>query len=155
MNYRKALINAALCGWKGDDPGSWPYPADLETILAWGSSYCKKGTQSKDLLPTFKELVKAGLFFEVHSGLFKVPCYYCSFETKFLSEITEDASNFELWDDLVEEYDGEHGMAWRKYGLCAGQGRQGPWGPCRGVECTWFKDGKEGCSWDLEFARSQ
>ena len=159
MNYRKALINAALCGWKGDSPCGWPSPADLETILAWGASYCTGGIKGEKLLPAFKELVKIGLFFEVHSGLFKVPCYYCSYETKLLSEITDDENIFELWDDWVEEFDHEQDMKWRKFGLCDGQGRQGPsggpWGPCLGPECCWFMDGKQTCNWELEFARNE
>jgi hypothetical protein len=156
MTPRQAFIYAALGGWKGDEPNPWICPMEFNDIGAWAKSYLPMST---DLLPeAFEELTQEGLFFEIHHGLFDPPCYYCSFDSDFLREIADGPEHVDFWKDLTDRYDQEHGLkTWRRLGLCAGQGSQGPsdapWGPCLGASCCWFMDGTERCNHDLRFAK--
>ena len=69
-----------------------------------------------------------------------------------------DQLPYELCDMICnysEDYDEQYDKTWRKMGLCAGQGSQGPsdapWGPCLGSSCFWFEDNKEYCNHGLTF----
>jgi len=158
LTPRQALIYAAAEGWQGDDPSPWISPAAVGDILAWAKSHISGQTQDEDFSSAFDELVLEGLFFEIHQGLFDPPCYYCSFDTDFLKEIPDGSQWVDFWDDWVQRYDEEHGFkTWRRMGLCAGQGSQGPsdapWGPCLGPSCCWFEDGDEQCNHELRFIK--
>jgi hypothetical protein len=154
---RQALIYAALTGWKGDEPNPWFCPVAINDLLAWAGSY---HPEPVDSLPrAFEELVLEGLFFEICRGLFDPPCYYCSFDSRFLEELPDGPEYVDYWRSLVDDYDEEYGRStWRSLGLCAGQGSQGPsdspWGPCLGASCCWFVDGDERCNHDLRFAKA-
>ena len=153
---RQALIWAALSGWRGDDPGPWIFPVAREDLIAWGGSHY--GGPTAHLKLAFAALELEGLFFEVHPGTFAPVVYYCCFDPDFLGELPDSDKYCELWESLGDEYDDEYGDAWRRTGICAGQGRQGPsdapWGPCLGPLCYWFQDGKESCNHGLSFNRS-
>jgi hypothetical protein len=153
---RQALIYAALAGWRGDEPNPWFCPVAIDDLLAWAASYRPHPIDS--LSQVLDELVLEGLFFEVHRGLFSPPCYYCSYAVKFLRDIPDGLEHVEYWQGLMDRYDEEHGPdIWRRLGLCAGQGSQGPsdapWGPCRGTACCWFVNGNERCNHSLRFAK--
>lgn len=153
---RQALILAALSGWRGDDPSSWISPTTREDLIAWGESHY--GGPSAHLERAFTALELEGLFFEVHPSTFFPVAYYCSFDPDFLQELPDSDQYQDLWESFVDEYDQEHGAAWRHAGLCAGQGSQGPsdsrWGPCLGLSCCWYQDGNETCNHELSFQRS-
>lgn len=154
---RQALIYAALTGWKGDEPNPWFCPVAINDLLAWAGSHRPDSVGS--LPQAFEELVREGLFFEIHRGLFDPPCYYCSFQSRFLEELPDGQEHVDYWEGLVDDYDDRYGLkTWRRLGLCAGQGSEGPsgspWGPCLGASCCWFVDGDERCHHDLHFART-
>ena len=156
LSPRQALLSAALSGWRGDTPCSWISPATRDTIIAWGESHY--GGPTAHLERAFTALELEGLFFEVHPTTFFPPAYYCCLDSDFIEELPDVVGEHELWDGLVEEYDEEHGFTWRRTGICAGQGSQGPsdWGPCLGPSCVWFQEGNESCNHDLSFnQRSQ
>jgi hypothetical protein len=159
MNFRQALIHAALCGWNGDLIGPWPSPANEELILSRGYSFCNTKATAKDLRPDFMALVEEGLFFRVHPDIFESPCYYCSYDVKFIEEIL-DTNHFDIteaidfWDYFPEECDEDYTTIWRTMGLCSSQGSQTTiWGTCLGKECCTFKYGNSECIWDLKFLR--
>jgi len=90
--------------------------------------------------------------------LFDPPCYYCEFDSRFLRELPDGSEHTLAWDSYVDDYDDEHGSkTWKRLGLCAGQGSQGPsdalWGPCLGASCCWFEDGSKHCNHQLTFAK--
>ena len=152
---RQALIYAALVGWKGDEPSPWFCPVAIDDILAWAKSHFQ-GTK-ESLITAFKELETEGLFFEIHKGVFDPPCYFCSYKTHFLNEISDGKANIDYWDGVSEDYDEKYGLkTWRTMGLCAGQGSQGPsdapWGPCLGYSCCWFEEGDKKCNHELLFS---
>lgn len=154
---RQALIYAAAEGWKGDGPSPWISPVANNDILAWAESHLSSSTYNHQiLLSAFEKLIQEGLFFEIHKGLYNPPCLYCSFDTNFLKEIPDGEKYADFWNDCVQRYDEEYGSkTWRRLGLCAGQGSQGPsdapWGPCLGSSCCWFEDNKEYCNHELRF----
>lgn len=153
---RQALVYAALCGWYGDDPGPWISPVAVDDILAWAKSHYRGPVE--DLAPVFEDLVTEGLFFEVCHGLFDPPCYYCKFDSRFLHGLPDGSEHTLAWDSYVDDYDDEHGSkTWKRLGLCAGQGSQGPsdapWGPRLGASCCWFEDGSKHCRHQLAFAK--
>lgn len=153
---RQALISAALCGWKGDEPSTWISPVVAEDILGWAKSYLPG--PNKFLASAFENLVTEGLFFEIHHGVFDPPCYYCSFVADFLKEIPTGPDFIDFWEDIVDKYNKEYGLSiWHRLGVCAGQGSQGPsgegWGSCLGASCCSFLDGSEHCTHDLNFVR--
>jgi hypothetical protein len=159
MNYRQALIHAAVCGWNGDEPGSWPAPADEKTILAWGGSYLDTNINENDLRPELMKLVAEGLFFQVHPDDFESPCYYCTYDLKFIEEIF-DTDCFDITDAIdflsyfPKECDEEYSTIWRTEGLCSSQeGQSTSWGPCLGKDCPTFKRGNSKCLWGLEILR--
>lgn len=149
---RQALVLAALSGWRGDDPCSWISPVTREDLIAWGESHY--GGPSAHLELAFTALELEGLFFEVHPAIFDPAVYYCCFDPDFLQELPDASQYHELWESFSDEYDEEDGITWRRTGLCAGQGSQGPWGPCLGSSCCCFWDGKESCNHGLAFNRA-
>lgn len=63
-------------------------------------------------------------------------------------------------EGMREEDDATYGITtWRKLGLCAGQGGEGPsdarWGPCLGGSCRCFHDACAECAKDPSFAKGQ
>ena len=159
MNYRQALIHAALCGWNGDGICSWQGPADEKTILDWGHSFCDTKTNANDLRPDFMALVEEGLFFRVHPDVFESPCYYCSYDVKFIEEIL-DTDNLDImkaidfWDSFPEECDEEFSTIWRTVGLCSSRGSQTTnWGTCHCNKCSEFHQGTFACEWELTFLK--
>ena len=109
---RQALIYAALVGWKGDEPSPWFCPVAIDDILAWAKSHFQ-GTK-ESLITAFKELETEGLFFEIHKGVFDPPCYFCSYKTHFLNEISDGKANIDYWSGVSEDYDEEYGLkTWR------------------------------------------
>lgn len=148
-NPRTALICAAVFGWCGDESCSWTCPVERPTLLAWADSY--GSFQDKELESALDQLEKEGLFFRIHPDAFDEPCYYCSYDEKFIKEIPNyeticinqatDESILLFWQDFRMQLDEEYGETWLKEGLCWGQGSQSgssPWGPCLGRECACF-----------------
>jgi len=161
---RTALICAAVFGWAGDDWCSWPSPAEKQTILAWAQFY--GSFPEAELQTEFDRLVDEGLFFRVHADAFEQPCYYCSYDSRFIMELlrfdigcadpAKGETALEFWMRFPKELDAEFGAEWRNQGMCKGQGSQGswPWGPCLGRECCCLSEDKEArCTWDLKFLR--
>ena len=161
---RLALIRAALCGWAGDEPSNWPWPVDRPTIIAWAQSHDAHATE-EDLHKAFTELVCEGLFFKIGHDVFADDYFYCSMSSAFLQELPDrdkllactGEPVLEFWPRITAENDHLYGPHWRKYGLCAGMGSQGPsdspWGPCKGPNCCWYRDGDPGCWHELVFNR--
>ena len=125
-------------------------------LIEWGGSHY--GGPSVHLECAFTALELEGRFFEVHPVVFSPAVYYCSFDPDFLQELPDSSQYYEMWGAFVDEYDEEYGITWRRAGLCAGQGSQGPsgarWGPCLGTSCSWFQDGEESCNHELPFNRA-
>ena len=89
MTARQALICAAVTGWKGDLPSSWPCPQNAETILAWGKSYLPTASD-EDLASAFQDLQEEGLFYLILYPVFEKRYYYCSLSIRFLEELQEE-----------------------------------------------------------------
>ena len=165
LSARQALICAAVTGWAGDEPSSWPSPMPESDILEWGESYTKD-ISAEMFVSAFRILVADGLFFVVCHPIFKAPLYYCSLDARFLKELPDNICwvnqqydkryAIAMWEDCSCEYSEKHGTTWLLWGLCAGQGSQGPsdspWGPCLGCECSWFTNGDKKCNWQHAFA---
>ena len=158
---RRAIILAALSGWPGDDPSGWPRPNSKRMILDWAEAHMGCAEFPK-LGEAFAVLETEGLFFRIRHGCFSEAQYYCSFNSRFLQELPghkamracDGQPIIEFWDSMVTEFNIDYGNAWRKSGLCWGQGSQSggsPWGPCEGTKCCWFKGGKAECAQGLEF----
>ena len=158
---RRSLICAAAVGWKGDEISPWPCPQSEETLLAWAKSFGKE--LSQDALEwAFQELVDENLFRRVLYPVFTIPVFYCSFETSFLDELsareTLDALKTTkeemraFWNELVDRYMA-FGPAWVYWGLCHGQGSEGPsdspYGPCLGPSCSSCRRSRGKCNWEL------
>ena len=158
-NPRQALIMAALCGWKGDDPCGWQSPVDEGTIISWAESHCDAGLDKVNFYSELSKLVSEGLFFKIHPNTFETPVYYCSYDTIFLTEIfnqDNEPDPFELWKDCPADYDRQFSVKWRRHGVCFGGGSQSGSNPpdvCKGIKCDWYEDGKPACNWELKFKR--
>lgn len=174
LTARQALIAAAVTGWCGDGFCSWSSPVERETLLAWGGSY-QHGLSASALEQALDELACEGLFYKILYPIFEQPCYYCSYDSMFLEELPDPIADyinttkqgFELsglsdligqWNYMKGKFIGEWGLAARFWGLCLGQGSQGPsdggFAPCLGPSCCCFESGEEQCNWELQFDRS-
>jgi hypothetical protein len=155
ITVRQAVIKAAVTGWAGDELSDWPCPATADTIIAWAASHLGHGGGNPQA--DFSQLIDEGLFFEVHHGVFDPPVYYCSLDPAFLKELPAEEEALDTWKRMRERYDVQYGdSTWRAFGLCAGQGSEGPsdgpWGPCLGASCCRFEEGFLECMHDLRFA---
>jgi len=164
LSAREAIICAAVSGWAGDGMTPWPSPQTADTIFAWARSF-RNNLSEDDVSAAFKVLVQEGLFHEILYPIFKDPVFFCPYESKFLEELIncqqEHALGFfiaeakDYWDFLLAELT-KFGPAAIFWGLCQGQGSQGPSGspegPCLGPSCAWFTEGNSKCNWDLTFA---
>jgi hypothetical protein len=152
VNPRQALISAALTGWCGDEPSSWQAPTENSTLLAWADSHYQ-GPKDR-LVVSLRALVAEGLFFEVHPGVFAEPCYFCSYDPEFLTELPGGEEHTAMWEEF-RAYHNRHSLGWRSAGLCEGQGSQGHSdvvGVCLGTNCCSFEDGPRAqCPRDLQY----
>ena len=152
VNPRQATISAALSGWYGDEPTSWPAPTTRTTLLAWADSHYQ-GPQER-LAVALEALVAEDLFFEVHPGVFAEPCYFCSYDPEFLAEMPGGEQHKVIWERFRAYHD-EHSPGWRSAGLCDGQGSLGyseVIGICLGSNCCPFQNGSEArCPRDLQY----
>ncbi len=165
LSARHAVICAAVSGWHTDSPCSWLSPTSAQTVVEWAHSYPTDASTAV-LAEAFVNLARDGLFYRVLYPVFREPQYICSYEGSFLNELPADIGDYisdaspgsmrSLWEDVREEHNASHGIAWHWWGLCAAQGSQGPSGspigPCLGPSCCWFQDGSSGCNWQIEFA---
>jgi hypothetical protein len=153
MNPRQALISAALTGWYGDEPTSWPAPAERTTLLAWADSHYQGPEERLSL--ALESLVAERLFFEVHPGVFAEPCYFCSYDPEFLTELPGGEDHREMWEKFRAYHD-QHSHGWHSAGLCEGQGSQGYSelvGVCLGSNCCCYKDTVNArCPRDLQYS---
>jgi hypothetical protein len=153
---RQAFIGAALSGWAGDEPSSWSSPVGRSDLLAFANSYYK-GPQ-EHLEVALRGLLAEGLFFEVHPGVFTEPCYFCSYDPEFLSELPGAEQHATLWNEW-RDYHNRHSRGWWNAGLCWGQGREGGVSPdevgvCLGSSCLCFADyAREECTHALKYDR--
>ena len=173
LTPRQALIAAAVTGYKGEGPSSWPSPVPRSVIIDYARSYSPELSDA-EFQEAFDQLTseKCWTAIEYHR-VFAEPYYYCHYWSEFLKELPDPLSDFmdpgmegsvtksslrDLWDYLFEKFSDESGAAWLYWGLCAGQGSEGPsdspWGPCLGPSCCWHKEGEPSCHWQLEFSRS-
>ena len=170
LTPRQALICAAVTGWDGDEPCSWPWPVPASDIAAWGRSHLPRMSEV-EAEEAFQLLVQDGLFLRICYPIFKRSYFACWYESAFLRELPEhwtfpgwqsgehlsiqDVSNF--WDDLQSKTTDQYGAAFVWWGICAGQGSQSGdsgWGPCLGPSCSWYTDDKNTeCHHGLEFVR--
>lgn len=170
LSPRQALICAALAGGAGNPPSSWHCPVSRDTILAWANSYLPSGDATQ-LDAAFELLVRDKLFKRVCYPIFAKPQYYCAYWSDFIDElpanideyvapqepgtVSDHSSLKNLWDYLFEKFSEESGVAWMYWGLCAGQGSEGPsdapWGPCLGPSCCCFEAGELSCNHEIEF----
>jgi hypothetical protein len=150
LNPRQALISAALTGWFGDEPSSWQAPTENSTLLAWADSHYQ-GPKDR-LVVTLRALVAEGLFFEVHPGVFAEPCYYCSYDPEFLTELPGGEEHAGMWEQLLA-YHNRHSLGWQSAGLCRGQGGNSEdVGVCLGTNCCSFEAGpRPRCPRDLQY----
>jgi hypothetical protein len=135
---RQALIAAALYGWAGDPSGAWTSPVEWITLLDWAASYYDG--PEEDLEAPLRDLTAEGLFFEVHPGVFAEPCYFCTYEKKFLNELPGGSQYAAEWA-RGRKYNDRHWPGWRSAGACFGlAGPHGPSspGPCLGTSCGCF-----------------
>ncbi len=151
---RQALIGAALGGWYGDEPSSWNSPIPRSDLLGFAESYYQ-GPQ-EHLEVALRALLAERLFFEVHPGVFAEPCYFCSYDPEFLSELPGAEQHANMWSEWRDYHDC-HSRGWWHAGLCWGQGREGGVSPdevgvCLGSSCCCFVDyANERCSHDLRY----
>jgi len=173
LSPRQALIAAAITGWRGDGPSSWSSPQPKDDILAWARSY-RPDAAAVELMDAFHKLTEEGCWTAVRYPIFAAEQYYCHYWSDFIQELPEPVAAYiaadagtealtrswliAFWDDLFDRFAEMYGGAWIFWGLCAGQGSQGPsdapWGPCLGPSCGWFQDGHAECNWGIRFRRT-
>ena len=169
LSARQSFICAALTGWKGDSPTSWPYPPDADTIISWARSYNPQASDD-EMRHTFDDMVDEGLFKRLYYpiGIFRKPYYFCSFNSHFIDELPNDLGNVIddfhekiatkenlkiLWDYLFDSYCNEYGPFWVWWGLC--HNGDSSLSPCHGPSCQSYHNGNTKCGWELEFVHGQ
>ena len=168
LTPRQALICAAVTGWNGDEPSSWPWPVSADNMVAFARSY---QPEVRDMNADFQRLAEEGLFLRVCYPIFKRAYYACWYDSTFLHELpkgmtfpgwqTGERLSIKyvsaFWDELQAKSTDRYGAAFVWWGMCAGQGSQSgssAWGPCLGPSCCCYTDGKyDECHHGLEFVR--
>jgi hypothetical protein len=167
LTPRQAVICAAITGWRGDMPSPWSWPVAAEDIIAWAQSH-EQSQNKASLSRGLKQLVSEGLFLPICYPVFIKPYYSCGYVSSFLKELPAEmqfpgwdgdksiADIEEFWEGLQEKLIMQYGPTPVWWGVCAGQGSEGPSdipsGPCLGPSCCCYSNkNRDSCHHGLEF----
>ena len=174
LTARQALIAAAVADPSDEVLCPWPSPIAKSDLLAYARWY-QPNLEAADLDRALDALISEGCFHAVRYPIFQETILFCAYWSEFLKELPDPVSAYicahskeapvtreeltNFWESTFAEYSDQWGASWVYWGMCTGQGSQGPSGapiaPCLGPSCCWYEDGKSECNWGLKFRKER